>query len=114
MDNFRKLCDTLLALGEVITENENYTQAVEELSSCLKKHKEKLRKALYQIGVALGAVHVSKKGLPALKIRCEELLLQPRGTKGEPGGQNSITSDISNKLKLGLTVYYGSRTHMRP
>ena len=50
-----------------------------------------------------GAVHVSKKGLPALKIRCEELLLQPRGTKGESGGQNSITSDISNKLKLGLT-----------
>ena len=29
----------------------------------------------------------TKEGLPALKKRCEELALQPRGTRGESGGQ---------------------------
>ena len=38
------------------------------------------------------SVHVdlpgwTKEGLPALKKRCEELQLQPRGTRGESGGQ---------------------------
>merc|ERR1712112_312471 len=59
--NIRKLCDTLLALGEVSIENENYSQAVEDLSSCLEKRKDKLPKEMreiaetqYQLGVALG------------------------------------------------------------
>merc|ERR1712112_725165 len=59
--NTRKLCDTLLALGEVSIENENYSQAVEDLSSCLEKRKDKLPKEMreiaetqYQLGVALG------------------------------------------------------------
>ena len=29
----------------------------------------------------------NKEGLQALKKRCEELALQPRGTRGESGGQ---------------------------
>ena len=38
------------------------------------------------------SVHVdlpgyTKEGLPALKARCEELAVQPRGTRGESGGQ---------------------------
>merc|ERR1719508_606151 len=42
------------------------------------------------------SVHVdlpgwTKEGLPALKVRCEELHLQPRGTRGESGGQTGIT-----------------------
>merc|ERR1711994_910721 len=52
------------------------------------------------------SVHVdlpgwTKEGLPALKARCEELGLQPRGTRGESGGQTGITYDISNKHRLG-------------
>ena len=39
----------------------------------------------------------TKEGLDALKKRCEELSLQPRGTRGESGGQTGITYDISNK-----------------
>ena len=35
--------------------------------------------------------------------RCEELGLQPRGTRGESGGQTGITYDISNKHRLGYT-----------
>merc|ERR550519_1433421 len=60
-ENIRKLCDTLLALGEVSIENENYSQAVEDLNSCLEKRKDKLPKEMreiaetqYQLGVALG------------------------------------------------------------
>ena len=54
------------------------------------------------------SVHVNlpgwtKEGLPALKKRCEELHLQPRGTRGESGGQTGITYDISNKHRLGYT-----------
>merc|ERR1711931_163975 len=54
------------------------------------------------------SVHVdlpgwTKEGLPALKARCEELGLQPRGTRGESGGQTGITYDISNKHRLGYS-----------
>ena len=58
--NVSKLCDTLLALGEVSIENENYAQAVEDLNSCLGKRKDKLPNVMreiaetrYQLGVAL-------------------------------------------------------------
>merc|ERR1719261_32088 len=43
------------------------------------------------------------EGLPALKTRCEELKLQPRGTRGESGGQTGVTFDISNKHRLGYS-----------
>merc|ERR1711878_65 len=54
------------------------------------------------------SVHVdlpgwTKEGLPALKARCESLALQPRGTRGESGGQTGITYDISNKHRLGYS-----------
>merc|ERR1712150_457526 len=45
----------------------------------------------------------TKEGLPALKKRCEELKVQPRGTRGESGGQTGITYDISNKHRLGYS-----------
>jgi len=38
-----------------------------------------------------------------LQARCEELGLQPRGTRGESGGQTGITYDISNKHRLGYS-----------
>merc|ERR1711874_373624 len=54
------------------------------------------------------SVHVdlpgyTKEGLPALKKRCEELQVHPRGTRGESGGQTGITYDISNKHRLGYS-----------
>merc|ERR1711878_151539 len=45
----------------------------------------------------------TKEGLDALKKRCEQLSLQPRGTRGESGGQTGITYDISNKHRLGYS-----------
>merc|ERR1711931_395480 len=54
------------------------------------------------------SVHVdlpgwTKEGLKVLKERCEELHLQPRGTRGESGGQTGYTYDISNKHRLGYS-----------
>merc|ERR1711962_1783805 len=54
------------------------------------------------------SVHVdlpgwNREGLTKLKLRCEELKLQPRGTRGESGGQTGITYDISNKHRLGYS-----------
>jgi len=45
----------------------------------------------------------TKEGVGALKERCEALALQPRGTRGESGGQTGITYDISNKHRLGYS-----------
>merc|ERR1712168_1772975 len=52
------------------------------------------------------SVHVdlpgyTKEGVDKLKARCEELAVQPRGTRGESGGRTGHTYDISNKHRLG-------------
>jgi len=54
------------------------------------------------------SVHVTlpgwhKEGIEALKKRCEELAVQPRGTRGESGGHIDDTYDISNKHRLGYS-----------
>merc|ERR1712126_514635 len=54
------------------------------------------------------SVHVglpgwTKEGVPALQKKCEELAVQPRGTRGESGGQTGFTYDISNKHRLGYS-----------
>merc|ERR1712106_458013 len=43
------------------------------------------------------------EGLERLKMRCEELKVQHRGTRGESGGQTGCTFDISNKHRLGYS-----------
>merc|ERR1712226_988803 len=45
----------------------------------------------------------TKEGVKTLAARCEELHLQPRGTRGESGGQTGVTYDISNKHRLGYS-----------
>jgi protein-arginine kinase len=45
----------------------------------------------------------TRAGADKLKARCEELALQPRGTRGESGGQTGFTWDISNKHRLGYS-----------
>jgi len=42
-------------------------------------------------------------GMGPLQKRCEELKVQPRGTRGESGGQTGHTYDISNKHRLGYS-----------
>merc|ERR1711939_1012831 len=43
------------------------------------------------------------KDKKALKARCEQLALQPRGTRGESGGDTGDVFDISNKHRLGYS-----------
>merc|ERR1712071_475082 len=45
----------------------------------------------------------TKAGLEVLKARCEELAVQPRGTRGESGGFDGCTYDVSNKHRLGYS-----------
>lgn len=45
----------------------------------------------------------AKEGIDKLKARCEELSLQPRGTRGESGGMTGCRFDISNKHRLGYS-----------
>lgn len=56
------------------------------------------------------SVHIDLKGwseypggVELLAARCEKLGVQPRGTRGESGGQTGHTWDISNKHRLGHT-----------
>jgi len=54
------------------------------------------------------SVHVdlpgwTKDSVDALKARCDGMGLQPRGTRGESGGQTGHTYDISNKHRLGYS-----------
>merc|ERR1711864_44879 len=44
-----------------------------------------------------------QEGLDVLKARCEELAVQPRGTRGESGGFDGCTYDVSNKHRLGYS-----------
>merc|ERR1712073_243329 len=52
------------------------------------------------------SVHVdlpgwTKESVDKLKARCEELAVQPRGTREESGGFDGCTYDVSNKHRLG-------------
>merc|ERR1712002_547016 len=68
-----------------------------------------IRSCPTNLGTGMRAsVHVdlpgyTKEGLDALKKRCEELAVQPRGTRGESGGQTGFTYDVSNKHRLGYS-----------
>merc|ERR1711970_31257 len=57
----KRLCETYLTLGEVSLENENYVQAVEDISLCLERQQASLpsdsrsiAETHYQLGIALG------------------------------------------------------------
>lgn len=57
----KRLCETYMVLGEVSLENENYPQAVEDLSICLQRRTESLAEdsrciaeTHYQLGIAQG------------------------------------------------------------
>merc|ERR1712029_1203333 len=81
-----RLCSTILLLGEVSIENENYKQAVDDIKTCLEKQvnmpkDSRLRaETHYQLGVALGfsglfdeAVESLNSAVAALKERIERL-----------------------------------------
>jgi len=89
-----KICETLLLLGEVSLESENYEQAVTDMTDCLNKRKvlhaedsRRIAETHYHLGVALGhfnkfdeaitslqdAIAVLKKRMENLKNKCESV-----------------------------------------
>merc|ERR1711874_349979 len=58
----------------------------------------------YALSEQYGYIHSCPTNLgTGMKARCEELAVQPRGTRGESGGQTGHTYDISNKHRLGYS-----------
>ena len=99
---FDRLARGIAAVGDVVKEESGKDFLLHEkygyLHSCPTN-----------LGTGMRAsVHIdlpgwTKEGLSALKKRCEELKLQPRGTRGESGGHDGITYDVSNKHRLGYS-----------
>jgi len=99
---FKRLADGIKAVGDSVKAESGKEFALDEkygfIHSCPTN-----------LGTGMRAsVHVdlpgwTKEGLDSLKKRCEELKVQPRGTRGESGGQTGITYDISNKHRLGYS-----------
>jgi len=98
---FERLCRGIKAVEESVKEQSGKQFMLDErygyIHSCPTN-----------LGTGMRAsVHVSLPGwfkdIPSLKKRCEELGLQPRGTRGESGGHIDDTFDISNKHRLGYS-----------
>ena len=83
----KRLFETFLTLGEVSLENENYPQAVEDLTLCLTRQQEVLPDdsrniavTFYQLGIALGfnmkyeeAIEKLESAIAVLKKRIDNL-----------------------------------------
>merc|ERR1712029_1027703 len=107
-----RLCSTMLALGEVSIENENYKQAVEDIQECLKKT-EKLAKDAriiaethYQLGVAQGfhaqhddAVKSLQSAITIIKARMEnQKKLDTEEAKKEVTELKALVPEIEEKI----------------
>ena len=107
-----RLCSTMLALGEVSIENENYKQAVEDIQECLKKT-EKLAKDAriiaethYQLGVAQGfhaqhddAVKSLQDAITIIKERMEnQKKLDTEEAKKEVKELEALIPEIEEKI----------------
>lgn len=105
--------------GDVKAVFERLSRAIQAVADSVKKESGKefmcsekygyIHSCPTNLGTGMRAsVHIDLPGWTAdgvdkLKERCEELKLQPRGTRGESGGQTGCTYDISNKHRLGYS-----------
>jgi len=99
---FKRLSEGITLIEESIKKNGNRKFSLDEklgyITSCPTN-----------LGTGMRAsVHIdlpgwTKEGVDKLKARCNELGLQPRGTRGESGGMTGHTYDISNKHRLGYS-----------
>jgi len=91
-----KLCKTMMALGEVSIENENYCQAVEDMQMCLKKreampkYSRLVAETQYQLGVAQGfnkqydeAVKSLNSAIQILKERVNNIKNEEKSSEEE-------------------------------
>merc|ERR1719347_2521829 len=94
-----KLCRAILTLGEVSIENENYSQAVEDIKMCLKKQEafskdsRLVAETHYQLGVAQGfnsqydeAVESLNSAIQIIKERVKNI----KGLKSSSGDKKEV------------------------
>jgi len=92
------LCKSIMALGEVSIENENYCQAVEDMQLCLKKREAKpkdsrlLAETQYQLGVAQGFNKQYDEAVRSLKAAIQILKERVKNIKNE-----EKSSDVEKK-----------------
>jgi len=108
-----RLVSTMLALGEVSIENENYKQAVEDIQECLKKQEHFPKDARltaethYQLGVAQGfnaqydeAVESLKNAINLIKSRIGNLQkVEGEEAKKEVTELSALIPEIEEKIK---------------
>jgi len=107
-----KLCATMLTLGEVSIENENYKQAVEDIQECLKKEEAMPKDARiiaethYQLGVAQGfnaqhdeAVESLKSAITIIQERIKNMeKLETDEAKKEVTELKALVPEIEEKI----------------
>jgi len=108
-----RLCSTMLALGEVSIENENYKQAVEDIQECLKKEETMPKDARiiaethYQLGVAQGfhaqhdeAVESLKSAINIIQERIKNMeKVETEEAKKEVTELKALIPEIEEKIK---------------
>merc|ERR1711973_858759 len=108
-----RLCSTMLALGEVSIENENYKQAVEDIQECLKKEETMPQDARiiaethYQLGVAQGfhaqhdeAVESLKSAIKIIQERITNMeKVETEEAKKEVTELKALVPEIEEKIK---------------
>merc|ERR1712227_917355 len=107
-----RLCSTMLALGEVSIENENYKQAVDDIKDCLKKQENLPKDArivaetYYQLGVAQGfnaqhdeAVESLKSAINILQERIKNMeKTETEEAKKEVTELKALVPEIEEKI----------------
>merc|ERR1712137_1017457 len=99
---FERLCNGIKMVQESVKKESGR-------DFCLDKKYGYIHSCPTNLGTGMRAsVHIdlpgwTKYSVDKLKERCEQLHLQPRGTRGESGGQTGHTYDISNKHRLGYS-----------
>jgi len=95
----RKLCDTLLTLGEVSVENENYGQAEEDFLSCLKLQvaslpadNRNIAESHYQLGIAQGFAMKYEEAIESLNSAITVLDTRVKNLKNKSENPDSATS----------------------
>merc|ERR1712112_599220 len=119
-----RLCSTMLALGEVSIENENYKQAVEDIKECLKKEETMPKDARivaethYQLGVAQGfhaqhdeAVESLQSAISIIQERIKNMeKVETEEAKKEVTELKALVPEIEEKIKDTQDMKKGSET----
>merc|ERR1712240_252910 len=102
----RRLCETYMVLGEVSLENENYPQAVEDLTICLKRRTDSLpvdsrciAETQYQLGIAQGFDMKWEEAVVSLEAAIKVLEKRIENLKAETESPDETKKDDSSHTR---------------